>query len=296
MAHLARSLTFCSLLTICVLGVPAAATEPAASPDPWFSRVLITNDDGVDSPRLATLARAFAEVAEVVVVAPLDNCSGSTNYVSAFQRGEVAVEPRDLGPGIEAWGVDGFPGDCVLLALTGLMADAPPDLVVSGINSGPNLADAYLASGTIGAARLAAQENIPALALSNLDLDDPSMLEAVPRWCVQLAMSEAVQALGPRGYLSVNFPDGPADRVRGVCWASLGGKVFHDRFEPAGLDDRGRAVWRQRWWFDEGPDQPAAGDVARQREGWITVSPLRLNDLDADVLGAAPALPVWTVR
>ena len=109
-----RILSAVALLVFCAGNVPAA--------EPWFTRVLITNDDGIDDPRLVALARAFAEVAEVVVVAPLANCSGSTNYVSAFQRHEVSVEPRDLGAGIEAWGVDGFPGDCVLLAITGLMA------------------------------------------------------------------------------------------------------------------------------------------------------------------------------
>ena len=92
----------------------------------WPERVLITNDDGIDNPRLAALARAFAEVAEVVVVAPADNCSGSTNYVSAFQRSAVTVEPVDMGEGIAAWGVDGFPGDCVILATSGFLPDDPP--------------------------------------------------------------------------------------------------------------------------------------------------------------------------
>ncbi|MBU2501448.1 5'/3'-nucleotidase SurE [bacterium] len=270
-----------------------AAVPPATVAEPWFDRVLITNDDGIDDPRLVALAQAFAEVAEVVVVAPLGNCSGSTNYVSAFQRHEVAVESRDLGPGIEAWGVDGFPGDCVLLALTGMMEDDLPDLVLSGINSGPNLADAYLASGTIGAARLATQLGVPAIAFSNLDPDDPTMLAAVPGWCVELASGVVAESLEPGRYLSVNFPDGPADRVQGVCWAAPGNEVFHDAFEPGGTDDQGRRIWKQRWWFDDGDDQPAEGDVAKQRAGWITVTPMRLGDLDVPALNARFALPVW---
>ncbi len=270
-----------------------AACAPGVLAEPWFDTVLITNDDGIEAPGLAVLAQAFAEVARVVVVAPMANCSGSTNYVSAFQRHELAAEPRDLGPGIEAWAVDGFPGDCVLLAITGIMADAPPDLVVSGVNTGPNLADAFLASGTIGAARLAAQHGLRAVAFSNLKSRDPSMMAAVPRWCVRLAQDEVVRGLGDREYLTVNFPRGPADEVKGVCWAAPGGQVFHDVFEIAGEDDQGRRVWRQRWWFDDGDDQPADGDVARQRAGWITVTPMRLGDLDRPRLEAAGTLPPW---
>lgn len=265
----------------------------AAWAEPWFGRVLITNDDGIDRPQIVALARAFALVAEVTVVAPLDNCSGSTNYVSAFSRRDLAVEERDLGPGITAWAVDGFPGDCVLLAVTALMADAPPDLVVSGVNTGPNLSDAYLASGTIGAARLAAQLGIPAIAFSNLDAGDESMMVRVPDWCVQLAASQASAELEPGHYLTVNFPDGPADQVKGVTWAPLGNQVFHDAFKPGGVDSLGRQIWTQRYWFDDGNDQPADGDVARQRAGWITVSPMRLGDLDSAGLNSQNILPAW---
>lgn len=276
------------LLFVLLMLLPAVTAQAT----PWFGRVLITNDDGVDTPQIIALARAFAEVAEVTVVAPLGNCSGSTNYISAFQRHEVAVEEREMGENITAWGVDGFPGDCVLLALTGIMADARPDLVVSGVNSGPNLADAYLASGTIGAARLAAQHGVPAIAFSNLDPKDKDMMEAVPRWCVQFAASEVAQRLQPGQYLSVNFPDGPAADVKGVRWAEPGLEVFHDAFEQGETDEKGRIIWKQRWWFDDG-EQPEGRDVALQRAGWITVTPMRLGDLDRLRLEQAAPLPQW---
>lgn len=278
-----------------VLAAPAPARAAADAVRPWFGRVLITNDDGITDPRLAALARAFAPLAEVVVVAPRHNCSGSTNYVSAFQSGEVAVEPYDLGPGIEAWVVDGFPGDCVVLAMTGILAETPPDLLLSGVNSGPNLADAYLASGTLGTARLGARFGVRSVALSNLSDEDPSMLAAVPAWCAALAASPAVRDLGPGQYLSVNFPDGPADRVQGVCWAGPGEPVFHDAFELYACQDSGRQVWKQQWWFDDGDHQPADGDVTKQRTGWITVTPMRIGDFDPSRLGAA-ALPTWPDR
>jgi broad specificity polyphosphatase/5'/3'-nucleotidase SurE len=95
----------------------------------------------------------------------------------------------------------------------------------------------------------------------------------------------------PGQYLTVNFPDGPAANVRGVRWAAPGRQVFHDAFEMTGRDAKGGQIWKQRWWFDDG-EQPADRDVALQREGWITVTPMRLGDLDALRLDRDD-LPTW---
>ena len=86
-------------------------------------------------------------------------------------KGGLEVERREIGEGIEAFAVDGTPGDCVALALTGLMTD-PPDLVISGINGGANVGAEWLFSGTIGAARVASL-GVPAVAVSGLDDDLP---------------------------------------------------------------------------------------------------------------------------
>lgn len=156
-------------------------TGSAYSAEPWFHRVLITNDDGIDRPQIQALA----------------------------------------------------------------------DLVISGVISGANLAD-----------------------------EDPSMMKAVPRWCVELASTEAAAHLQPGQYLAVNFPDGPADQVKGFTWASLGHQVFFDAYEPGQVDSLGRQTWDVRWWFSDENPQETGSDVARQRDGWITVSPMRLDDLD----------------
>lgn len=280
------------LLLLLCLALPAAAAAPGAAP--WFDTVLVCNDDGVDDARLRALAEAVAATgARTVVVAPLENCSGSSNYVSVFARKELAVEPRDWGPGLEVWAVDGFPGDCVLWALLELLQDDRPDLVLSGINSGPNLADAWIASGTIGAARLAAHEGIPAVAFSGLSRRDAGKMAAVPAWCVELARSDAVRGLPAGAYLNVNFPMGEDTPVRGAAWCAPGARIFHDAFEDGGTDAAGRRVWTLEWWTEDG-EQPAGGDVALHRAGWITVSPMRVGDpLPADP-AATPDLPAWT--
>jgi len=278
------------LLLLLCLALPAAAASRDAEA-PWFRTALVCNDDGIDDPRLHALARAVAATgARTVVVAPLENCSGSSNYTSVFARKAFAVEPRDLGEGIEAWAVDGFPGDCVLWALLELLKDDRPDVVLSGINSGPNLADAWMASGTIGVARLAAHEGIPAVAYSGLSTRDAAKMDAVPRWCVDLALSDVVRDLPDGRYLNVNFPMGEDTAIQGVAWCPPGARVFHDRFEPGEPDATGRTVWTLKWWTEDG-DQPDGGDVDLHREGWISVSPMRAGD--PLPTGAAPELPDW---
>jgi len=178
---------------LAVLWFVAAGEQRNGSP--WPKRVLITNDDGIDDPKMKALALAFTKVAETYVIAPLKECSGTAHHISAFSRRSLAVEPRPLGEKIRAFGVDGYPADCVLLALRGIMKNSPPDLVISGINDGPNLGFDWLASGTIGAARVAAYWGVPAIAVSGLKEDVTGSLEAVIHYAVQLAQSELVRQL-----------------------------------------------------------------------------------------------------
>ena len=277
---------YASLILLALILI--ASTANAA---PWFNRVLVSNDDGINDPRLHVLAEAFAATgAEVIVVAPLVNCSGSSNYVSVYREKNLAVEPRDFGPGIEAWAVDGFPGDCVMLALLQIMADDPPDLVVGGINSGPNLADAWIASGTIGIARLAAHEGIPAIAFSGLSSRDSAKMASVPQWCAKLAMTDHVRDLADGAYLNVNFPMGLDQEIIGATWAETGSKIFHDAFDLTGQDEAGRDIWKLRYWIDDG-DQSPDSDVAQHRAGYVTVTPLRVGDSHS--LDQGVALPSW---
>ncbi len=135
---------------------PAPTIGTAGSESAWPRRVLVTNDNGIDDIALVELARALAKVTETHVVATTTDRSGSSNLISAVRTGEFRAERRDLGEGIEAYALEGYPADCVLFALAGPMRNRLPDLVISGINGGPNLGDDWFGSGTIGAARTAA--------------------------------------------------------------------------------------------------------------------------------------------
>jgi 5'/3'-nucleotidase SurE len=186
------------LLALLLLTLPLSAA--------WPKRVLLTNDNGIDDPKLHALARAFAAVAETWVIAPSTDRSGGTNYMPATRSGTYRLTPRDLGENIHAFAVDGFPADCVVFALAGPMREARPDLVVSGINGGANLADDWLGSGTIGAARTAAYLGIPAIAVSGLDADEGALVQKAAQWVVSLARSSAVRRLRPPHYLTVSLP------------------------------------------------------------------------------------------
>lgn len=193
--------------------------QHAARPATWPHRVLLTNDDGIRSPAIQALARALAKAGiETYVAAPNGNRSGTGSIMTSLQASSFLASPEDLGPGITAWAVNGFPADCVLFALRGPMVNDPPDLVISGPNHGGNVGEAWFISGTVGAARAAAFFGVPAVALSGVDVRDSLSVAATARWFVKFVQSEPVRRLQPSEYLNVNVPIDPRG-VRGVTVA-----------------------------------------------------------------------------
>ena len=202
------------IVVLIILFVSLSITFSQEKTATWPKRVLITNDDGIDRVQIIELARAFAKVAETYVVAPLQNQSGTGDHVTWSDT--FLVQPRMLGEGIRAYGVPGSPADCVRLALLGIMRDTPPDLVISGINTSPNLWRAWIFSGTIGAARMAAFYGVPAIAVSGLDEKVAGAVEAATNWVVRLAQSDLVRELNPPQFLTVSIPLIPPAEIKGV--------------------------------------------------------------------------------
>ena len=286
------------LLLLCVFLVSvegAIASSAASDAAAWFTRVLISNDDGIDNPRLKVLVDAFAPHCEVWVVAPLENRSGCSNYCSVFSKKVLSVEPRDFGEGVRAWGVDGFPADCMFLALTTLMKDSPPDIVLSGVNSSPNLADSWLASGTIGVVRTAAHRGYRAVAFSGLR-EDPAMMAAVGNWALEFCRSDLVRDMGKDAYLTVSFPRVAPDEIAGVRLARRAHTTYFNWFDPDGVDAQGRERWRLRYTRDY--DQPAGTDQQLYNDNFIAVTPMRLGEFDDatyEALSDRPViLPEWS--
>jgi 5'-nucleotidase len=192
-------------------------TEIAVEP----LRILVTNDDGVGAPGIDALVNALRQLpdVDVTIVAPAENQSGTSMSLS---EGQLTSAPATTASGAEALAVAGFPADSVKWALENLDTDF--DLVVSGSNSGQNIGDFSALSGTVGAARFAAQQGIPAVAVSQglvpegeAIVFDISVAAAI-QWIVD--NREAYEA-GTVSLTSINSPTCP-DAGRGVVLVPLG--------------------------------------------------------------------------
>lgn len=292
------SLIVVCIVSFCLIGT-GAAQESSGS---WPKRVLITNDNGVDDIDIIELARAFAKVAETYVVAPMEDRSSSSHYFTIMKRGAVAVERRNLGDGIQAYAVDGFPADCVILALTGIMRENPPDLVISGINGGPNLGASWIGSGTIGAARFASFVGFPAIAVSGMDDDIPDALETAAQWVVHLAQSSIVRELQVPQFLTVSIPRIPPSEIQGIRVAKradlLGIPVFN---KVANEGESGCEEWRLEGMEErEEYTLPNDSDVSLYEAGYIMVAPMRADEHDYKLLpelqGRVDTFPKWPVE
>jgi 5'-nucleotidase len=257
-------------------------------------RVLVTNDDGVESPGIVALASALAATEhEILVVAPKSDRSGSSAAVGTLHRLEpVAVTPVDWPdqPAVRVLSVDAPPAMIVYAGCLGGFGD-PPDLVASGINPGANTGHLVLHSGTVGAALTAAGLGVPGLAVSVGFGAGPKALLGKPEWHWETAATLAVGALdwvadpagGPR-VLNLNAPNRPLSEVRGVREATLApyGTVW-----AASADSGSGDLLLEFKGNDVEPDPDT--DLALVRAGYASVTPL-LAMSRAPVDGAAEAI------
>ena len=184
-------------------------------------RVIVTNDDGIDSVGIQVLAAALAEDdrLEVSVVAPDHDASGTGASLGGERPEGLRAQRVELprAPGIEAWAVNAPPAMCVLASRLGGFGE-PAELVVSGINAGMNTGRAVLHSGTVGAALTAQNFGISGLAVS-LQEGDPW------RWDTAAELAVEVVAMlidaPARSVLNLNVPNLARDQVRGIRWAKL---------------------------------------------------------------------------
>lgn len=196
---------------------PTIDVDGATSHRTHGRRLLVTNDDGIDSPGLRMLARTLAEEHDVLVVAPATDVSGSGTGMGPLDAAEpTRLERRDFDD-IEAYAIGGPPGLAVLAAFLGAFGEAP-DLVVSGPNAGLNTGSSIIHSGTVGAALTGRTFGSKAIAVSVAPGD---------RWHWETAAAIVVPVVAwvtardEPTTLNVNVPALPPDRIVGVRWASI---------------------------------------------------------------------------
>jgi 5'-nucleotidase len=229
-------------------------------------RILLTNDDGIESPGLLLLAERLAKKHETVVVAPDTNRSGSGTGIGSFDPDKgVRLMPVRI-PGVEAYQIDGPPGLAVMASALGAFGRRP-DLVVSGVNAGMNTGHSVIHSGTVGGALTARTFGTRGAAVS-LAASDPW------HWDTAVAVAERVVDWlleRPRGayVLNVNVPALPFQRLRGVTWAKLDEFGY---FRVASTDESKSRLSFGIAARDSGLD-PAC-DTARCLDGFVTLTPL----------------------
>jgi 5'-nucleotidase len=236
-------------------------------------KILVTNDDGILSEGLWTLARELQKIAQVTVVAPDRERSAIGTAVSLRHPLKIR-KIRPLVPEIEAYSVDGTPSDSVILAL-GKLVEGKIDLVVSGINAGSNLGDDVHISGTVGAALQGYLRGFSALAVSAPREDEP-LLDTAARVAAALVKKIAANTPG-RIFLNINLPDLPLAQIKGVEITRLA-RASHINTVEEGNHGRQKYYWLERQRIDETADNGT--DIWAIEQGSISITPLYFHRSD----------------
>ncbi len=242
-------------------------------------RILLSNDDGIHAPGIQLLADAMRRFADVQVVAPDRNRSGSSNSLTLDvplrtikqSNGDIAVQ-------------SGTPTDCVYLGVNALMRPSP-DIVVSGVNAGANLGDDVIYSGTVAAAMEGRHLGLPALAVS---LNGTRHYDTAVTVACRLIRALTSEPLRTGKILNINVPDVPLAAIKGIRVTRCGSR------HPANqairqLDPRGHEMF---WigppgeMFDNGPDT----DFAAIEQGYVSITPLQV---DLTAYSAQSVLTSW---
>ncbi|MBL8672554.1 MAG: 5'/3'-nucleotidase SurE [Alphaproteobacteria bacterium] len=243
----------------------------AALQDLKKARILVTNDDGYQAPGLEILEEIASQLSDDVwLVAPEVEQSGAGHSLTLRRPLRV----RQRGP--RHFSVDGTPTDCVLLAVSKILGDRRPDLVLSGVNRGGNMGEDVTYSGTVAAAMEATFLGVPAIALSQ-EYDASDRID----WGAAADFAPGIirrLAAGPwhRDLLySINFPPCPAEKVKGVRAVAQGRRSGHIAVIE-GRDPKGRPYMWIGDYTDESSDQPGT-DLEAVAHHAVAVTPLHLD-------------------
>ncbi|MDK2882034.1 MAG: 5/3-nucleotidase [Bacillota bacterium] len=247
--------------------------------------VLLTNDDGIEAPGLLALASEFRSRHEVAIVAPDRERSASAHAITVDRPLRAKKIEHAQAP---SWAVSGTPGDCVKLAITTLLP-RQPDMVISGINRGPNLGTDVFYSGTVAAALEGVLFGLPAIAVSLASY----AANANYGFAARVARAVAERLIGKpvlsQALLNINVPNLPDKEIRGISITRLGTRRYRNVFE-ARKDPRGQIYY---WLAGELVNEERSDrdtDIAAVAEGKVSITPLHIDLTD---YGRLPQLERW---
>lgn len=235
--------------------------------------ILITNDDGVNALGIKELANALKELGTIWVVAPVNEKSATGHGITVHDPIKVNKKEWFL-PNIDVWAVGGTPADCVKLALSRLLP-VKPDLVVSGINRGPNLGSDVLYSGTVSAAVESVLLGVPAIAMS-LACYSYQDYSYAAEFCKKLCIDFISKKIAPDTLLNVNIPPIPINEIRGVRVTRLGEREYANLFEER-KDPRGNIYFWMGGTPVETTETDLDLDVVAVKEKFVSVTPIHFD-------------------
>ena len=237
-------------------------------------KILISNDDGILSNGIRALIEALSKHHDVYVVAPDRERSAAGHSLTLHTP--LRVEEVDAKYGAKrCWMTTGTPGDCVKLAINAILsADEKPDLVISGINHGPNLGADILYSGTVSCAMEGAMLGYPSIAtsLASLRNDYEDFLFAASFIDELITHKLDTYKIPPKTILNINIPGLDKEDIAGIAISELGSRMFTDDFEKR-IDPRGKVYY---WMAGELINEPegASTDIAAVRNNKISITPV----------------------
>lgn len=252
-------------------------------------KILLTNDDGIHSEGLNSLYNAFSARHDVFVVAPEKEQSACSNAITV--RTELKIKKLAAN----RFSVSGFPADCVIIGMSGdLIPDV--DLVISGINHGPNIGDDLFFSGTVGGARTAYIFGKAAIAISINSYHKPSqysddaskfLLDFVDgifpgmTGATGIRADNGVDDVDARPFYNINYPDLPPGKIRGVRYTYAGRRFYRDSFKKTKFESDEATV--QMGGYIESVFSKGS-DTTELENGFISITPLMVDCTDYSLL------------
>ncbi|MGI5891948.1 MAG: 5'/3'-nucleotidase SurE [Bacillota bacterium] len=237
-------------------------------------RILLTNDDGISAKGLANLCQELSKIAKVSVFAPAFERSATGHGITV--NTPLRLNKAYMEGANEAWSVDGFPADCVKLALEYIMKEQP-NIVISGVNHGSNLATDTIYSGTVSAAMEGFIFGLPSIAISLVDGE--SNLDVACRFVSDFCLWWEKEKFQPHSMFNINVPPG---EIKGSKYAQLGVRIYRNTFEER-IDPRGN----QYFWLSGQPEDKGSHgrtDVEAIADGYISITPLSADLTNYKVL------------
>ncbi|MDD3013960.1 MAG: 5'/3'-nucleotidase SurE [Candidatus Gastranaerophilales bacterium] len=245
-------------------------------------RILISNDDGINAKGIRTLAECLAFEHDVFVIAPDRERSAAGHALTLHDP--LRIEEVDMGIDVtKAWATSGTPGDCVKIGISAIL-DEPPDLIISGINHGPNLGTDVLYSGTVNAAMEGAVLGYSSIAISLASNGNHHNADFIYAANFILRFIPRIKEISfpKKTILNINIPSIASDDIGGIQITKLGTRMFTDAYEKR-IDPRGRIYyWLAGEILNNADDEGT--DITAIKHSRISITPITFEITNKNIM------------